>query len=175
MPDDPGRQDDPEQLVVVGEIVGVYGVKGWSRIRSYTQPLDNIFRYLPWNIGKIGAWSEISLAEGRQHGRGLVARIAGIEDRDAAAGLQGRLIAVRRSQLPDRADEFYWADLEGLEVITREGVQLGVVDHLIETGANDVLVVKGERERLVPFLRDQVVLEIDLKSGRMIVDWDPDF
>lgn len=171
----PVRRHEPEQLVVVGEIAGVYGVKGWSRIRSYTQPLENIFDYRPWSIGEKGAWSEIRVTEGRRQGRGLVAKIAGIDDRDTAAGLLGKLIAVRRDQLPDQAGEFYWTDLEGLAVATREGVQLGVVDHLIETGANDVLVVKGDRDRLIPFIRDRVVVEIDVQAGRMVVDWDPDF
>ena len=162
-------------MVVIGEIAGVYGVKGWLRIRSYTQPLDNIFGYSPWNLGSEGNWSEVNVAEGRRHGRGLVAKIAGIDDRDSAMSCQGKLIAVRRDQLPDSAGEFYWADLEGLRVETLEGESLGIVDHLIETGANDVLVVRGKRERLIPFILDQFVREIDLQAGRLVVDWDKDF
>ncbi|NNF51872.1 MAG: ribosome maturation factor RimM [Gammaproteobacteria bacterium] len=162
-------------MVVIGEIAGVYGVKGWLRIRSHTQPLENIFRYQEWQLGKDGSWSAVSVTEGRRHGRGLVAKLAGIDDRDAAAKHQGKLIAVRRDQLPDSAGDYYWTDLEGLNVETREGVKLGVVDHLLETGANDVLVVKGEKERLIPFVLDQVVCDIDLRSGVMVVNWDPDF
>lgn len=175
MPQRSDRQYESGKLVVVGEVAGVYGVKGWSRIRSYTQPLENIFAYSPWHVDSEGSWSEISVSEGRRHGRGLVARFEGIENRDAATVLQGKLIAVQRDQLPATEGEFYWADLEGLQVVTRGDVALGIVDHLIETGANDVLVVKGDRERLIPFLLDQVVLEIDLDSGRMVVDWDPEF
>lgn len=161
--------------MVVGEIAGVYGVKGWLRIRSFTEPLENILAYRPWRIGAEGAWSEAPKAVGRRHGRGLIVSFEGVTERDAASRLVGKLIAVSRAQLPDSDGEFYWADLEGLKVETSAGRMLGTVDHLVETGANDVLVVKGERQRLIPFLRGRVVLEVDLQAGRIVVDWDPDF
>lgn len=161
-------------LIALGRIAGVYGVKGWIKVVSDTQPRDGILRYKPWLLGPKATPSRV--AEGKIHGKGLVARLDGCDDRDAAALLVGQEIFVTRDQLPPaRADEFYWVDLEGLQVVTSEGVELGRVDHLFATGANDVLVVKGERERLVPFVWDDVVKEVDLEQGRIEVDWDPEF
>lgn len=158
----------------MGRIAGVYGVRGWVRVVSETDPQQNILSYRPWLVGK--GQREYEVAEGRRHGKGLIVRLVGLDDRDAAALLVGSEIAVRRDQLPPpRPDEFYWADLEGLAVVTLDGQDLGRVDCLFATGANDVLVVKGERERLVPFVWDQVVREIDFDGGRMTVDWDPEF
>lgn len=118
----------------------------------------------------------MALAEGRRYGKGILARLAVCNDRDRARDLIGSDIAVRRSELPDPGrDRFYWADLEGLTVRNRDGVELGVVDHLLETGANDVLVVKGERERLIPYVRGAVVVSVDLEQGVILVDWDPEF
>jgi 16S rRNA processing protein RimM len=114
--------------------------------------------------------------EGQPHGRGYIGRFEGIEDRDAAAGLIGAEIAVPREQLPPaEAGEYYWVDLVGLEVVTSEGESLGHVDHLLETGAHDVLVVAGERERLIPYTPGVHVLEVDLDGGRIVVEWDPEF
>jgi len=167
----------PEQdkRVVVGRIAGLFGVRGWVKVFSHTQPLDNILRYSPWLVLRGGQWTPMKPLDGRIHGKGIVAHLAGCDDRDAAAELVGCDIAVARSQMPRAAaDEVYWADLIGLKVVTLEGVELGVVDHLLETGANDVVVVHGERERLLPYV-DQVIREVDLDGGLLRVDWDPDF
>ena len=116
------------------------------------------------------------MVEGRSHAKGIVVRIEGCDDRDQAATLVGKQIAVDRAQLPPPAeDEIYWADLEGLRVSNLEGIELGVVDHLFSTGANDVLVVRGSRERLIPFVWDEVVREVALDRRELRVDWDPDF
>ncbi len=165
------------QLIPVGRISGVFGVQGWVRIFSYTQPRENIIRYRPWFIGKgEGGWAETVLEDGRRHGKGVVALLAGCTDRDAAHALIGNEIAVKREQLPDtKAGEYYWNDLIGLQVINARDENLGKVDHLLETGANDVLVLKGDQERLVPFVMEQVVLQVDLDSGVIRVDWDKDF
>lgn len=161
-------------MLVLGRISGVYGVRGWVKVVSETEPRDNILTYAPWYLG--AARTARNVAAGKLHGKGLVARIDGCEDRDRAADLVGQEIAVRRDQLPPpRADEFYWTDLEGLQVETLGGTPLGRVDHLFATAANDVLVVKGERERLIPFVWAQVVTEVDFELGRMRVDWDPEF
>lgn len=166
----------PSDLVTVGRICGLYGVRGWVRVFSHTDPREGIVRYSPWYLRLGGEWREVRLAEGRRQGKGVVARLEGCEDRDQAARLMGAEIAVRRDQLPPLPPgEYYWTDLEGLRVVTREGVELGVVARLMETGANDVLVVRGERERLVPYLPERVVLEVDLEGGVIRVDWDPDF
>jgi len=116
------------------------------------------------------------LLEGRQHGKGIVAHLQDCDDRDQAQVLMGYEIGIRRDQLPATAPgEYYWSDLQGLEVINLDGDALGTVDHLIETGANDVLVVKGDRERLIPFIREQVVISVDLDKGEIRVDWDKEF
>lgn len=165
-----GRGD--ERIVVVGQVIGLYGVRGWVKVFSETSPIENIFGYSPWLVG--GA--ERQAVAWRRQGKGLIAQLQGCEDRDAARALLGKAIAIRRDQLPPPSpDEFYWIDLQGLEVETREGQSLGRVSHLIATGANDVLVIQGERERLVPFVWDQCILAVDFKAGRIQVDWDPAF
>lgn len=154
----------------------MYGVKGWVRVFSYTAPRESILEYSPWLLRRDGRWESYEVEEARRHGKGVVARLAGIDDRDAAVALMGADIAVFREQLGElEAGEYYWTDLEGLEVVTTGGTTLGVIDHLVETGANDVMVVKGERERLLPFVKPDVVREVDLVSGRVVVDWDPEF
>lgn len=164
------------ELVPMGRITGAYGVRGWVRVASDTEPSSNILDYRPWQVRVGGDWVTHQVVEGRPHGRGLVVKLEGLDDRDAAAGLSGAEIAVSRSALPSPAGwEVYWADLVGAEVVTRAGVALGKVDHLMATGANDVMVVMGERERLIPFLEDQVVTEVDLAAKRITVDWDPEF
>ncbi|HUO82751.1 MAG TPA: ribosome maturation factor RimM [Gammaproteobacteria bacterium] len=167
---------DTERRVVLGTIAGVYGVKGWIRVHSATEPRERILDYGPWQIGRRGSWREQALEAGRRHGGGVIAKLAGVDDRDAAAALVGAEIAVPRSRLPaGGADEYYWVDLVGLEVVTAQGVALGHVDRLLATGANDVLVVKNGRERLIPFLRGSVIRSVDLEAGVIEVDWDPDF
>ena len=165
-----------EKRVVLGRVSGLFGVRGWVKIYSETDPREGIVSYSPWQLRVRNEWRDIEVESGQRHGKSVIAKLKGIDDRDAAAALIDAEIAVSRSQLP-KADEgeFYWADLEGLAVRTIEGVELGTVSHLIETGANDVLVVKGERERLIPFIREQVIRTIDLDQGLLVVDWDPDF
>ena len=171
-----GKPRSQDNQVVLGKISGLYGVRGWIKVHSYTDPRENIVSYSPWLLERDGKWQAFELLEGRRHGKSVVAQLEGLTDRDAAAELVGATIAIRRDQLgPPQAGEYYWADLQGLRVITSGGVELGAVDYLIETGANDVLVVKGDRERLIPFVREQVVKDIDLDSGVIRVDWDPEF
>jgi len=160
---------------VVGRIVGAHGVCGWVKVHSYTQPMENILTYSPWYLRHDGEWQARRPEKGRRQGRGVVAQIAGCGERDAALSLRGCDIAVRREQLPPAAeDEYYWNELIGLEVVTTDGRSLGRVDHLLQTGANDVLVVRGDRERLLPFI-ETVVLTVDLETGCIEVDWDPEF
>ncbi|MBU0499630.1 MAG: ribosome maturation factor RimM [Gammaproteobacteria bacterium] len=174
-----GPEPDSAQVgdtVTLGRITGLYGVKGWVKIYSETSPRQNILKYRPWLLRLQDGWQTCEMEEGRLQGKGVVAKLVGIDDRDQAVGLLQVEIAVRRDQLPrSRPGEYYWIDLEGLQVETVGGADLGHIDHLFETGANDVMVVKGERERLIPFIRDQVVREVDLASRRMRVDWDPEF
>ncbi|MCQ8106126.1 ribosome maturation factor RimM [Methylomonas sp. SURF-2] len=160
-----------------GEISGVFGVKGLVKVFSFTEPRENILRYSPWILRKNNQTKEIKVTGGQRQGNTVVAELEGIADRDAALALMGWEILISKQQLPKpRPGEYYWADLIGLTVKTQEGVYLGVVDHLLETGANDVLVViDGETERLIPFVQQHTVLSIDLDTGLMVVDWDPDF
>ena len=123
-----------------------------------------------------GDWEPRTLAEGSGHGKGVIARLENCSDRDQALALMGFEIGICRDQLPGTAPgEYYWTDLQGLEVVTLQGEPLGRVDHLIETGAHDVLVVTGDRERLIPFVLQQVVISVDLEAGVIRVDWDKDF
>jgi 16S rRNA processing protein RimM len=165
-----------DNIVDVGKISGVFGVKGWLKIFSYTSPKENILNYSPWLLQKAGEMKTVEVVDGNLHGGGLIALIKGVNDRNQAETLLGCEIFIRREQLPAASEgEYYWSDLIGLEVVTTEGVVLGIVDGLLETGANDVLIVKGERERAVPFIKDQVVVKVDPEAGRILVDWDPDF
>lgn len=162
--------------MVVGRITGLFGVRGWVKVFSHTEPRDNVLGYRPWLLDVDGAPRAFDVVDGRVHGKGIVAQLAGVDDRDAAATLLGKDISVTRDQLAPAAEgEWYYADLEGLEVVTADGVTLGRIESLFETGANTVMVVRGERERLVPFTVGDVVQDVDLDAARVTVDWDPTF
>jgi len=164
------------RLVTLGRIAGVYGVRGWIKVMSATEPPEAILDYSEWRLGSGDKWRTMAVTEGRIHGKGVLAHLAECDDRDAARALIGAEIAVPRSEMPDPGPgRFYWADLQGLAVHTTTGVELGVVDHLMETGANDVLVVVGERERLIPYVWEKIVKAVDLDQGVIVVDWDPEF
>lgn len=167
--------DPPDHRVTVGRIVGLFGVQGWVKVYSHTRPREAILNYSPWLVELKDGPREVDVAEGRRQGRGVVARLAGYTDRDEAAALVGTGIAVRLAQLPPPAtNEYYWAQLENLRVVDEAGVELGRVSHLFETGANDVMVVRGARERLIPF-GAPVVRRVDLAAGVIYVAWeDPD-
>lgn len=165
-----------QRRICVGKISGQFGIKGWVKVFSYTDPRENILNYSPWQLIKGKESREISVVDGKRHGETVIACLEQINNREDATGLCGWDIYINFSQLPETEDnEYYWADLVGLRVETTQGVYLGDVDHLLETGANDVLVLKGERERLIPFLQGQTIIKIDLEKGIMIVDWDPEF
>ena len=162
--------------IVIGKVGGPFGVKGWIKLLSWTEPREEIADYSPWQLKQGGDWKEWKVAEFRPHGKGLAAKLVGLDDRDQAAALMGADIAVWRDQLGEtEPGQYYWSDLVGLEVKTTQGQSFGKVDGLMATGANDVLVVKGERERLVPFIQGQVIQGVDLDAGIITVDWDPDF
>ena len=142
---------------------------------SFTRPRDAILNYRRWFLGHDGDWQSLQVEEGKRHGKSIVARLEGIDDRDAAALLIGRDIAVPRQELPDTEDgTYYWADLEGLQVVDRDGTVLGTVAYLLETGANDVLVTEGDKERLIPFVAGEVILDVDVVKGVITVDWEWD-
>jgi 16S rRNA processing protein RimM len=160
---------------VLGRISGVFGIKGWFKVHSFTDPREAILNYRNWLLDDGGTWHGAKLEEGNKHGRTIVARIAGVTDREQATRYVGNAIAVPRNEMPQLADgEYYWADLEGLQVIDKNGRVLGKVAYLLATGANDVLVVQGEREILVPWLQDEVIKNVDLANGVIDVDWEWD-
>lgn len=162
--------------VEMGRISGLYGVRGWVKVFSHAQPRENILSYSPWYLEIDGRWVPFEVKEGRRQGSTVVAHLEGCSDRDAAARLLQHRIAVHRDQLPPAGeDECYWADLIGLSVVTIDGTSLGTVANLMETGANDVLVVSGDRERLIPFTPGDAVRNVDLNAGVITVDWDPEF
>ena len=167
--------DSNSRVIVLGKISAPFGVRGWSKVTSFTEPPEGILEYKIWSVVKNGSARTLKVLQGKPHGKFMVARFEGIEDRDAAALLTHSEVQVQRDQLPESDDGHYWADLIGLEVITKDGVKLGAVESLMETGANDVLVVKGESERLVPWIEDEVIVKVDLDGRIITVDWDPDF
>lgn len=163
--------------LVLGCVAGIYGVHGWIKVVSYTRPRENILDYGQWWLGQHGEWHLYERIDGRPQGKGLVAALAGVTDRDTARGLIGADIAVDRSQLPPvEPGEYYWCDLIGLRVLFPDGAELGRVAGLEETGANDVLVVQGpaRQQWLIPFVRDHYVLDVDLDAGVMTVAWTPE-
>ncbi|MBD3646916.1 MAG: ribosome maturation factor RimM [Pseudomonadales bacterium] len=163
----------------MGRITGPHGVQGWVRIYSYTDPVEKIFSYDPWHLAET---EMVSVEASRIQGKRLIARLEGIEDRDQAAALVDREIWVDRDQLEQLAEgEFYWHQLEGLKVVSEAGEVFGEVTHLMETGANDVLVVDAttdsidDRQRLIPWVDNEVVSRVDLEEQRIVVNWDPDY
>ncbi|WP_428603341.1 ribosome maturation factor RimM [Sedimenticola sp.] len=168
-------EKDPADWAVLGRVSGLFGVRGWIKVFSHTSPKENILDHPAWFLLRDGQWQEYKLRQGKVHGKGIVASLEAVEDRDQAAALNGAEIAIPRDQLPViPADEYYWCDLEGKRVVNLEGTELGRVDYLFETGANDVMVVKGDCQRLLPFVA-QVIKEVDLDGDLITVDWDPDF
>lgn len=175
-------QPESGELVTVGRISSVYGVRGWVKIHSHTEPMENILQFNRWWLQGAEGWEPLEIDSGRVHGKGLVAHIAGVDDRDLAARYCQRDIAVSAAEMPRLpAGEYYWHQLQGLRVISEfEGgsYDFGRVERLMETGANDVLVVRGgedRRERLIPYLPGDYVTDIDLDAGVITVVWDPAF
>lgn len=168
--------------VELGLIVGAHGLRGWVKVKSYTRPQENILSFDEWPLFDQGPDSQnqgerrYKLVGGHRQGKGIVAHLAGVDDRDQAEALKGQAIRVERERLPEQEDgQYYWADLIGSSVVTADGQALGEVDHLIETGANDVMVVAGDKERLIPFLYGDSVQSVDLERGVIVVNWDPEF
>jgi len=163
-----------DNQIALGYLSSVHGIKGWVKVNSWTRPMEAILEYQPWLLGEDKR--PVKIVDGRKQGKGVVALLPGFEDREQAVVLVGQQIFVERDQLPATAeDEYYWSDLEGLEVHTTKAELLGRVEKLMETGANDVLVIRGKREHLVPFIQGQYVKHVDLENGLIEVDWDPEF
>jgi len=168
---------DNTRRLLMGRIHGAFGLRGELKVESFSEPETALIGYQPWTLRDArGNERSISGARGRVGNKGLVVTLPGITERTVAQTLRGTEIFVPRSALPPpRPGEFYWADLEGLRVRTVDGVELGAVAQVLPTGANDVLVVNGERERMIPFVRPDTVVSVDLDAGEITVDWDPEF
>ena len=169
--------DSRQRMLTVGRLHGAFGVRGEVKLESFTDPLRAIAKYQPWTLrdarGNERVCEDVRVREG---GKGLIATLPGIEDKDAADALRGTEVLVLRSALPPPAEgEYYWVDLEGLRVVNLEGADFGTVSHLFPTGANDVMVVQGERERMIPFVLPEFIRNVDFDAGIVTVDWDADF
>lgn len=173
----------PVDPIVLGKMGSSYGIRGWLRVFSSTEDAESIFDYQPWLIQKAGQWQVVELESWRHHNQDIVIKLKGIDDRNAANLLTNCEIVVDSSQLPKLEEgDYYWKDLMGCQVVTTEGYGLGKVIDMMETGSNDVLVIKanlkdafGIKERLVPFLDGQVIKKVDLATRTIEVDWDPGF
>lgn len=173
----------PIEPLIVGKIGSAYGIRGWLRMFSSTEKAEAIFGYQPWFIQRAGQWQLIELEEWKRHNQDIIIKVNGISDRNAAEVLTNFDIVVDSVQFPVlESGDYYWKDLVGCQVFTTKGYQLGRVTQLMETGSNDVLIVKanlkdafGIKERLIPFLSEQVIKHVDLTEGKIEVDWDPGF
>lgn len=168
-----------DEMISLGRISAAYGIKGWIKVYSFTDPIDNITAYRSWFLKRREEWEEIAVRQSRQQGKGIIAQLANCETRDDVEGYLGAEIAVPASSLAKLDDgEYYWNQLQGLAVINTDKQRLGVVHNLLETGANDVIVVHADdasidaQERLIPYLVDKVIKSINLETGEIIIDWD---
>ncbi|MDP3420865.1 MAG: ribosome maturation factor RimM [Thiobacillus sp.] len=159
----------------MGRIAAPFGIKGWVKVQPFSEDLGTLLDFESWRVGRGEQHTHYTIEDAREHSKALVAKLVGIDDRDAAYALRGQEISVAKSALPPPQDnEYYWSDLIGLRVVNREGVELGTVDSLMESGTNDLLVVKGAREHLIPFIA-AFVGQVDLAGGTIEVDWGEDF
>ncbi|MGI8490967.1 ribosome maturation factor RimM [Pectobacterium sp. S5] len=173
----------PVNPIVMGKIGSAYGIRGWLRVFSSTEDAESIFDYQPWFIQSKSGWQLVEIEGWKYHNQDLIIKVKGADDRDAANLLTNCEIVVDSSQLPDLGEgDYYWKDLIGCQVVTVAGYELGKIIDMMETGSNDVMVIKanlkdafGVKERLVPFLTEQVVKRVDLSAHTVEVDWDPGF
>ncbi|WP_025563545.1 ribosome maturation factor RimM [Psychromonas sp. SP041] len=168
--------------IEIGKFGAVYGIKGWLKVHSYTDDLESIFQYKPLLMESNGAFKEVIITEWKRHNKGFVAKVAGYDVREEVQALVGLDLLVDPSNLPELEADYYWRDLVGCQVHTDKGYHLGVVTDLMETGSKDVLVIKansndafGQKERLVPFIEEQVILKVDITGQLITVNWEPDF
>jgi 16S rRNA processing protein RimM len=172
-----------ENLIVVGTFGAVYGIKGWLRINSFTDTMEDIFDYAPWTIQTAQGLKEVRVINSRPHSKGYIVQVEGINTPEEAQRWVNQEILIHGDQLETLTDnDFYWKDLIGCEVLNIQGYHMGVVSSLLETGSNDVLCVQankkdayGKIERLIPFIEDQFIVQIDLPAKKIHVNWQPDF
>ena len=176
------KSDADNDWVVLGEVGRVHGLQGWLKLISFTAPIENILDYSQFHAVLGGRPAQLELDEHRRLNKALLVHFKGYDDPETARQLTGTELAIAIEDLPQlESGEFYWHQLEGLKVVNQHGQCFGHVSHLLETGANDVLVVKADtesiddRERLIPYLLNSVVSEVDLENGTIRVDWEADY
>ncbi len=158
--------------VVVGKLGSTHGIQGWLKLHSYTEPAANVLMYKPWYLETPAHWQPVKLEASRTQDKGILVKFADYDNPERARLLTGKKIAVQRLQLPNlKKGEFYWSDLEGLTVINADGALLGKVAYLLETGSNDVLVVKGDKEYAIPYL-PEVIKDVDLANQVIRINWE---
>ncbi len=160
-----------DSRILIGQVSGCFGVKGWLKVFSYSDPRENISTYKNWIIdGKL-----YESIQSKKNGKLVVAKLEGVDDKETAQTFIGKKIEIEPQQLADlNQGQFYWRDLVGLNVSNTDGVAFGKVKSMLETGANDVILVKGERERLIPFIIDNTVIKVDLEQQTLLVNWHED-
>ena len=168
--------------IEMGKFGAVYGIKGWLKVHSYTDDAESIFEYKPLLMESKGQLQEVMITDWKRHNNGFIAKVAGFDVREDAQALVGNALLIDSNHLPTLEDDFYWRDLVGCQVKTDKGYDLGVVTEMMETGSNDVLVVKansndafGQKERLIPFIEEQVISQVDITGKLITVNWQPDF
>jgi 16S rRNA processing protein RimM len=162
-------------LVVMGRILGPFGVAGWVKVKAFTESPEGLGEFASWVVHTPEGWRDMPIEEFEVHSKGPVAKLAGCDDRDGTEKLRGSDVAVTREQLGEAGEgSLYWVDLIGLEVVDEGGVILGKVEELFETGETSVMVVKGERERMIPFVAGYVKA-VDRGAKRITVDWKADY
>ncbi len=165
-----------KDLVVMAQIAAPFGIKGWVKLQTFTESPDSLDAYASWLVRGPKGWEEFELEEFAVNAKGAVAKFKGFDDRSAAELLRKRDIAIPRDALEQPADgEHYWIDLIGAEVVNTLGERLGKIETLMETGANDVLVVRdGTTELLIPFI-DEVIVKVDRHAKVVTLNWQKDY
>jgi|MDSY01.1.fsa_nt_gb 16S rRNA processing protein RimM len=167
------QPDNNQETIILGRVSGHYGVKGWVKVFSYTKPMEGILSYSECYIEGVEALNHGRILEGKKQGKFIIVKLSGVNDRDAAADYIGLNLILPTNCLPKLDDgHYYWRELEGLSVSNLQSEELGIVEKLLETGANDVLVIQGDSQILIPFVMFDVVKEVDLDKGKIIVDWE---
>lgn len=162
-----------DKKLVIGRFGKTHGLKGWLRIYSVTSPIENILQYQPWQIIENGHYIELKVTDTREHSESFLVHIEGYDTPESAKGLIGQAVFMDQEQLPTLSpDQYYWSDLEGLSVYNVHGALIGEVDYLMEAGACDVMVIKGDKkEILIPFDKQHVIKSVDLKQRKIVVDY----
>ncbi|MBC8493403.1 MAG: ribosome maturation factor RimM [Candidatus Thioglobus sp.] len=177
-------QNSNNKRLLIGQINGLFGVQGWVKIFSYSHPRKNILTYKPWHVQVDGVWTTLEMVKGREQGKTIVAQLKGVNDREVARGYIGTELYIERSQLPKLPEgKYYWDELTDLEVINTNGIVLGRIAYMVDTGSNSVMVINAEKEssssknnkeHWVPYM-EPFLISIDMDARQVLVDWDEDF